>query len=118
MSIAVRLLTSLIVLFGCCVLGACGGPTPHENFNAAYDAQTKGDYVTALRLYRPLAQQGNDSAQFNLGRMYANGQGVTQDYAEAVSWYRKAAEQGNAFAQFDLGLLYEKGRGGGGAELR
>ena len=113
MSIAVRLLTSLIVLFGCCVLGACGGPTPHENFNAAYDAQTKGDYVTALRLYRPLAQQGNDSAQFNLGRMYANGQGVTQDYAEAVSWYRKAAEQGNAFAQFDLGLLYEKGRGGG-----
>ena len=34
-------------------------------------------------------------AQYNLGVMYDNGQGVQQDYKEAVKWYRKAAEQGH-----------------------
>ena len=32
-------------------------------------------------------------AQFNLGSMYAAGQGVPQDYARALKWSRKAAEQ-------------------------
>jgi len=34
------------------------------------------------------AERGNAQAQFSLGRMYDNGQGVRQDYAEAVKWYR------------------------------
>jgi len=45
---------------------------------AAYD---RGDYATAFEEFRPLAEQGNDDAQFNLGVMYGNGQGVPQDYA-------------------------------------
>ncbi len=40
---------------------------------AAYD---RGDYETALREFRPLAEQGNALAQHNLGVMYDNGQGV------------------------------------------
>ena len=60
---------------------------------------------------RKAADQGFASAQFNLGVMYANGQGVPQDYAAAVSWYRKAAEQGHASAQNNLGLMYGKGQG-------
>lgn len=36
---------------------------------------------------------GNAAAQFNLGVMYENGQGVRQDYVQAVQWYRKASEQ-------------------------
>ena len=51
------------------------------------------------------------SAQFNLGLMYANGEGVPQDDAEAVKWYLKAAEQGNVKAQFNLGLMYDDGYG-------
>ena len=47
-------------------------------------AGAAGDYATALREWRPFAEQGNASAQFNLGVMYGNGQGVTLDYAEAV----------------------------------
>ena len=43
-----------------------------------------GDYATALRILRPLAEQGNAAAQVNLGSMYAHGQGVTLDYREAV----------------------------------
>ena len=56
-------------------------------------------YATALRLYRPLAEQGNADAQQALGLIYAKGDGVTQDNAEAVKWFRKAAEQGNGSAQ-------------------
>ncbi len=75
---------------------------------AAYE---RGDYATALREMRVLAMQGNAGAQFNVGLMYDNGQGVTQDYAEAVRWFRKAAEQGYAKAQFNVGLMYAKGEG-------
>ena len=81
---------------------------PFEDGSAAYK---RGDYATALRLWRPLAEQGIAKAQFNLGVMYRNGQGVTQDYAEALRWYRKAAGQGNTKAQHNLGTMYNKGHG-------
>ena len=77
----------------------------------AVAAYQRGDYATALREWRSLAEQGDAGAQSNLGIMYDNGQGVTQDYAEAVKWYRKAAEQGNAGAQNNLGLMYDQGQG-------
>ena len=47
-----------------------------------------------MKWYRLAAEQGYDIAQYNLGVMYENGQGVPQDYKEAVKWYRLAAEQG------------------------
>jgi TPR repeat protein len=50
-------------------------------------------------------------AQFNLGFMYDNGQGVQQDFKQAAAWYRKAADQGNAHAQCNLGVVYENGEG-------
>jgi uncharacterized protein len=81
---------------------------PLEDVAAAY---RKGDYATAVRLMRPLAEQGNAAAQYNLAHMYRNGHGVPQDYAAAVKWYRKAAEQGNDVAQANLAVMYDKGLG-------
>ena len=69
------------------------------------------DYAEAVRWYHRAAEQGHALAQFNLGFMYKNGQGVTQDYVQAVKWYRKAAEQGAANAQINLGLMYNIGYG-------
>jgi TPR repeat protein len=80
-------------------------------FEDGLDAARRADYVTVLRLWLPLAEQGDAKAQFNLALMYANGRGVSRDYVTALSWYRKAAEQGNAEAQFNLGLMYANGRG-------
>jgi TPR repeat protein len=74
-------------------------------------AYKQGDYDAALREWRPLAEQGDDRAQLNLGFMYDNGYGVPQDYKEAIKWYRRAAEQGNDRAQYNLGLMYEGGYG-------
>ena len=70
-----------------------------------------GDFGTALREFRLLAEQGNVDAQFYLGTMYESGQGVIQDYKEAVEWYRLAAEQGDKSAQLALGNMYDKGQG-------
>ncbi len=71
----------------------------------------RGDYATAFREFRPLAEQGDANAQRNLGVMYGEGLGVTQDYAKAMKWYRKAAEQGHADAQCNLGAMYAEGLG-------
>ncbi|MHC8510323.1 MAG: tetratricopeptide repeat protein [Rhodospirillales bacterium] len=54
---------------------------------------------------------GDAKAQFNLGLVYAKGEGVTQNRAKAFKWYRAAAEQGYAGAQFGLGLAYVLGDG-------
>ncbi len=79
-----------------------------ERGGAAYN---QGDYGTALREWRPLAEQGDAGAQLNLGFMYDNGYGVPQDYTEAIKWYRRAAEQGSDRAQYNLGLMYDVGYG-------
>ena len=60
---------------------------------------------------RLAAEQGDPEAQFDLGFMYRNGEGVPQDDAEAVKWYRLAAEQGHADAQYNLGGMYGNGVG-------
>ena len=75
---------------------------------AAYEG---GDYATALRELRPLAEKGNAEAQTYLGLMYRYGEGVPQNYVEAVKWYRKAAAQGHARAQNTLGNRYRLGQG-------
>ena len=60
---------------------------------------------------KALADQGDVDAQFNLGNMYDNGNGVPENDAEAVKWYRKAADQGYAKAQTSLGVMYANGEG-------
>ena len=59
-------------------------------------AYQRGDYATALGLWRPLAGRGDVRAQRLLGVMYTDGNGVPQDYAEAAKWLSKAAAGGDA----------------------
>ena len=66
---------------------------------------------TKIEQLRSAAEQGDASAQNNLGQMYDNGQGVPLDDQEAVKWYRLAAEQGYVDAQYSLGFRYDNGRG-------
>ena len=86
-------------------------PVMAQDLDKGLDAANAGDFATALQEWRPLAVQGHANAQFNLGFMYDNGNGVLQDYAEAVVLYRKAAEQGLARAQSNLGVMYANGNG-------
>ena len=75
------------------------------------EALLKAAPARAVSVCSRPAEQGNALAQFNLGFMYENGQGMPQDYAEAVKWYRKAADQGDAAAQNNLSLMYAEGQG-------
>jgi TPR repeat protein len=77
--------------------GALAGPW--EDGMAAYN---RGDYVPALQLVRPLAQQGNTKAQALLGAMYRKGQGVTKSSAHAFMWLSMASARGNARAKVEL----------------
>ncbi len=72
------------------------------------------EHAEAVRWFRLAAVQGHANAQFMLGCMFCNGQGVTQDYAEAVRWFRLAAAQGLAVAQYSLGITFAKGQDGAG----
>lgn len=100
------LLKPLLILFVCAAGPAVAGP-----FEDATEAYNKGDYATALRLFRPLADEGDADAQFHLGSMYDLGRGVPIDDTAAVSWWRRAADQGNALAQLNLAYMYYLGQG-------
>ena len=82
-----------------------------QDYERAATAHRHGDYQTAVKLWRPLAEKGVVNAQFNLGQMYRYGDGVAQNYAEALKWYRKAAEQGDKESQFNLGSMYLNAEG-------
>lgn len=74
-------------------------------FEDAVAARERCDYATALRLLRPLADQGNADAQSALGEMYSRGQGVPKDRTEADKWYKKSVDRriatgGNPFDAF------------------
>jgi TPR repeat protein len=72
---------------------------PWEDGMAAYN---RGDYVPAIRLFRPLAEQGNAKAQNVLGVMYRRGQGVARNSVRAFVWFSRAAARGDATAKAEL----------------
>ena len=102
---------NLHVLLMVSLLTCAGGMAIAQDYDAGLKAAQAGDFQTALKEWKPLADQGHAYAQYNLGLMYANGYGVPEDDAEAVRWYRLAADQGHAGAQYNLGVMYASGRG-------
>src|ERR1700722_1841651 len=83
----------------------CG---PREDAAVAYQ---RGDYATAFNDFKALADHGDAHAQYMLGLMYHDGQGISPDENAAFAWFRKAAEQGNADAENYLGYMYTNGQG-------
>ena len=82
---------------------------PFEDGKAAYE---RGDYATALRLWLPLAEQGDVIVQLNLGLLYYWGHDVlqdsVQDYVQAHKWFNLAAAQGNLSAAGNRDWLAKK----------
>ena len=65
-------------------------------------AYNRGDYVPAVKLFRPLAQAGNAKAQNVLGTMYRKGEGVARSSAKAFMWFSIAAKRGDKDAMAGL----------------
>ena len=103
---------TLIVAFALALSLLSPGAVRGADLEKALDALLNKDYETALRELQPLAGQGDAEAQFNLGIMYANGDGVPRDREKSIEWFRLAAEQGHASSQYILGDRYYHGDGG------
>jgi TPR repeat protein len=85
-SIPRTILAASFLLLSALVLPiALSAPASAGPFEDGLAAHENGDYARALRLWRPLADQGNADAQRNLGKMYRKGEGVPQDFSEAAS---------------------------------
>ena len=103
--------SAFLVAAGAALLLAAGDLAEAASFRQGVFAFDRQDYVSASRIFIPLAEQGQPAAQSYLGFMFETGRGVPQNYTEAAMWYRRAAEQGDSLAQYSLGLLYDKGFG-------
>lgn len=77
----------------------------------AYKLHRAGETEQALRIWRPLAAQGQVDAQYNLGVVHHHADGVRRDYAEALRWYALAAAQGDIEAQRAIGAMHMRGQG-------
>ena len=66
-----------------------------DDYQDGLDAYVRKDYKEAIKWYRLSAEQGHAQAQYNLGSMYENGQGVLQDYVLAHMWWNISGSNGN-----------------------
>ncbi len=94
-----------------CTLFVFSGSARADQLQDGIAAYSRKDYEAALKLWQPLADQGNAEAEEYVGYLYEYGDGVKQDFTEAVKWYRKASDQGNSLAERRLGEMYENGKG-------
>lgn len=67
-------------------------PTPVEAFRAGTEALRGGDKARALNSLQYAAEHGQGVAQWQLGRMYAEGDGVPRDDYRAFEYFRKFAD--------------------------
>ena len=77
-----RTLTAFVL--GVALLFGSGGVGYAQDFQKAVTAYQNGDYLTAIRQFRDLAQQGDSDAQYNLGVMFDKGRGVTKSSDKAI----------------------------------
>src|SRR5688572_22960720 len=86
-------------------------PAMAQSVEAGIQAWQAGTYDEAIRQWRPLADRGDQDAQFNLGHAYRLGRGVPQNMNLAEQWYERAARSGHVEAQAMYGLiLFQNGR--------
>ena len=76
------------------------------------ESYKRGDFQTAFRQCKALAEKGDKMGQNCLGDLYiSNLEGVPFDYSKGYEWYRRAAEQGLWIAQQSVAILLEQGWG-------
>ena len=96
-----RKLLTFLLLFP---LLALAGP-----LEDGFTAFREGNYAKAFNIWKPLAEEGNADAQYNVGLLYMNGLGVEKNSRTARQLFMAAAKQGQADAQYNLGLMYYQG---------
>ncbi len=99
---------AVLFLLGFVLVAADAIADDFEDAVAAYD---KHDYATAIARFTDAAERGSDRAQYALGAMYHEGEGVPRNHETAAYWYTKAAQRGNVQAQYWLCIMYREAMG-------
>jgi TPR repeat protein len=84
----------------------------NANIKIGFLAAKSGDFSGALKILKPLADNGNKEAQHYIGNLFEFGRGVSQNFIEARKWYLLSAQQGHVTSQVNLGMLFSHGKGG------
>ena len=101
----------------CAEKAAAGDPEAQFALGFSFVARpAPNDYLQAMEWYQKAADQNHRLAQFNLGQMFAHGQGIPKSDSMALMWIRRAAHGGDAGAQFDMGERYSR-TGARGSEM-
>lgn len=100
----------MLPIMSTALLAATVAAAPAATVKDGVDAWQQGAFDRAVAIWRPLAEQGDADAAFNLAQAFKLGRGVPADLAQATSWYGKAAQAGHpqAIANFGL-LLFQNG---------
>ena len=80
----------------CGSLGTAVAQPAGNDVRAGIDAWAAQNYDEAVRIWRPLADRGDEDAQYNIAQAYFLGRGVPQNMVLAEQWYERAARQGHA----------------------
>ena len=102
---------AVLLLAAALLAAVAAGPAAADLLGDGAEAYDTGDYGEAAHIWRPLAEDGDAMAQFNLGLLHETGRGVAEDAAAAAAWYERAALQGVTAAQYNLAALHQAGRG-------
>ena len=106
--ISIPLFAALLLILANCEAQAAG----NKSKAAAPSVQKKETSPKdEFLLLQKAAARGDAEAQYNLGWMYSNGEGVPKNIAKTFEWFQKAAAQQHADAQYNLGLMYRDGEG-------
>jgi hypothetical protein len=92
-------------LVAAALLAFAAAPVSAQSVKAGIEAWQRADYAGAIAIWKPLAEQGDADAQFNLGQAYRLGRGVPLSLSSAKSWFERAAANGHLDAETTLGLL-------------
>jgi uncharacterized protein len=86
-------------------------PIYAADFDTAFSAYQAADYRTAYNGFKSLAQDRHVKAQYLLGLLYLNGQGVNLNVERGIDWLKEAASNGSYLAAAELGQIYAAGKG-------
>jgi TPR repeat protein len=80
-------------------------------FDRGLDAYFNGDPESAWFFWLGPAERGHPGAQFSLGNLYRQGEGVPADPVIAAQWFARAAAAGHAHARLNYALMLDAGLG-------
>jgi uncharacterized protein len=101
----------LFVILSLSIMALLSTSVQADELADARSAYEHGEFASAQNRFLPLAKKGDALAEFYLGLIHENGQGVAQNYKKAGEWYQKAANHGIAVAQNNLAMMYSQGKG-------